>query len=120
MENSKAIATCRGSKYEVVLKQHFDNGDWVVTYVDEGVRPSFSESDLSANASGGLVKQVYLVQSKGIGFEPLEVQLLEPSLMLEVSLIGDYKSTVCEDGLTPIEGTPKKATKVDQGRLVPK
>ena len=47
---------------------------------------------------------------------------MEPSMMLEpvVSLIGDYKSTVCEDGLTPIEGTPKKATKVDQGRLVPK
>ena len=48
MENSKAIATCRGSKYEVVLKQHFDNGDWVVTYVDGGVRASFNESELSA------------------------------------------------------------------------
>ena len=47
MENSKAIATCRGSKYEVVLKQHFDNGDWAVTYVDGGVRASFSESELS-------------------------------------------------------------------------
>ena len=35
-------------KYEVVLKQHFDNGDWVVTYVDGGVRASFNESELSA------------------------------------------------------------------------
>ena len=48
MENSKAIATCRGSKHEVVLKQHYDNGDWVVTYVDGGVRASFGESALLA------------------------------------------------------------------------
>ena len=47
MENSKAIATCRGSKYEVVLKQQNDSNVWAVTYVDRGVRASFSESELS-------------------------------------------------------------------------
>ena len=35
---------------------------------------------------------------------------MEPSMMLEpvVSLIGDYKSTVCEDGPYPDRGDPKE------------
>ena len=61
---------------------------------------------------------------------------MEPSMMLEpvVSLIGDYKSTVFEDGPYPDRGDPKEHNlteaaiqapstrlgKVDQGRLVPK
>ena len=35
---------------------------------------------------------------------------MEPSMMVEpvVSLIGDYKSTVCEDGPYPDRGDPKE------------